>query len=121
MNHAHPNLRVVDPQRPDRWEEIVGLSRQMLEAARAGRWERVTEVARLRRSRVEAFFEEPVADHEAEWVSNGIRGVLELDRELLTLVQAGREQSSAAIVRFDRGRRARTAYGHCAGAPAAPL
>ncbi len=113
MSQGRTRLRVVDNGRPQRWEGIVALSEAMLEAARAEHWDRVTELARRRRSEVERFFTTPVAEHEAAWLSEGIRSVLDLDRELLELVEAGREASSAAVVRLHRGRTAQAAYRRC--------
>jgi hypothetical protein len=115
MIRGRPTLTVVDPDRPAQWQEILALSGEMLESARSGAWPRVTEAARRRRERVEAFFSLPVAPHEAEWVAEGIRQVLDLDRELLGLVQAGREECSAAVVHLRKGRESRNAYRACTG------
>lgn len=115
MTQRDKLLTLVDPDRPAQWEEVVRLSTEMLEAAQAGQWSRVTEQARRRRERVEAFFREPVAAHEAAWVAEGIRRVLDMDRTLLELARRGREESAAAVIQLRRGRQARTAYRSCGG------
>jgi len=100
-----------DDADPAAWfNALVELSRIMLDQARAGHWDRVAELEAGRQRQFEAFFSEPVPAALTTSIGAGIRAILDLDRQLISLAKAGMEDLSADLDRLRAGRRARSAY-----------
>jgi hypothetical protein len=63
-----------------------------------------------RRARLEAFFSQPPAAHEKNWLSAGIQLVLNLDSEIMQLGKAGRQELGETLNKLGNGRVAVKAY-----------
>ena len=92
------------------FDAIVDLSRTMLDEARAGHWERVSELQSARQHQLESFFSDAVPVELAGVVSDGVRTILELDRELMSVTRQDMQQLSGSPDRVRTGRRAQRAY-----------
>lgn len=97
-------------ERLQRWRAIVGMSRELLELARASEWSEMSEKQRRRQQEIEAFFQGPVPAEIADEVERGIREILEYDDEVMDLGKAGRDELDEAIQTLGQRRRAQSAY-----------
>ena len=98
------------PTRQQHWEAIVALSRRMQSLARDGEWDEVTALEMQRRGDLEAFFARQVTADEAMFVAEGIREVMDLDRETMARCAAAREEAGKQAGLVHQGRRAEAAY-----------
>jgi len=73
------------------WGTALSLTREMLDAARAGEWNRVLRLEPERRRLIERFLSAGVSPEEAELVRDGIIDILNCDQELMRL-SWGRER-----------------------------
>ncbi len=96
--------------RQTQWEGIVALSRRMQTLARDEQWDEVTALELQRRSDMEAFFARKVSPDEAGFIAEGIREVMELDRETMVHCAAAREEAGKQAGVVQQGRRAEAAY-----------
>lgn len=96
--------------RLESFRRIVRASHELLELARQGEWEAVAEGQRQRQKEVEAFFAEPVPAEISEDVEQGIHEILTVDREVMTLGEAAREEVGEAIQSLGQRRKAQNAY-----------
>ncbi|PKM46134.1 MAG: hypothetical protein CVV05_03930 [Gammaproteobacteria bacterium HGW-Gammaproteobacteria-1] len=98
------------PSRQQHWEAIVALSRRMQSLAREGQWDEVTALELQRRNDMEAFFSRQVTADEAEFIAEGIREVMDLDRETMVRCAAAREETGKQAGVVHQGRRMEAAY-----------
>jgi hypothetical protein len=103
-------LSLVNNVRPGEWDGILAHTRDMLNAANTGDWDRVIPLERERQARIERFFSSAPAPHEADWVRSGIVEILESDKRLLALCQTRKEEASTGIVDLHRKAAANRAY-----------
>ncbi|WP_127476420.1 flagellar protein FliT [Sulfurivermis fontis] len=96
--------------RQQQWEAIVAQSRRMQALAREGQWDEVAVLEVQRRSEMEAFFQRQVSADEAVFVAEGIREVMELDRETMVRCAAARDEAGKQAGVMQQGRRAEAAY-----------
>lgn len=96
--------------RQQHWEAIVAQSRRMQALAREGQWDEVSALEVQRRADMEAFFAHQVSADEAVFVAEGIREVMELDRETMVRCAAAREEAGKQAGVMHQGRRAEAAY-----------
>lgn len=99
---------VVAP-RPD-WQQIAAMSQAILAAAQANDWDAVSALEPQRRTLMEAFFAYPVGVADADAVAQGIREVLDVDREVMVLCQQTKDALSQQMGQLTQGRRAEAAY-----------
>lgn len=96
--------------RQQHWEAIVAVSRRMQALARDGQWDEVTALELQRRGAMEAFFDRQVTTDEAAFVADGIREVMDLDRETMARCASAREEAGKQAGVIHQGRRAEAAY-----------
>lgn len=84
------------------------MSRRMAELGDAGDWDAVIALEPQRRGLLEQAF----ATHAPvdEVVVDRVTTILDLDRQLMTMSMAARDQVAAEITRVNRGRKATSAY-----------
>jgi hypothetical protein len=95
-------LSLVDPSRLRDWDSILLRTREMLEAANAGDWDRVVDLEALRREEIAHFFAAGVAAYETARVRQGIQEILDSDRELLTMSQRQKGKRFAEVLHMRR-------------------
>lgn len=93
---------------------IVTLTEQMLQTARAEDWFGVADQEARRRQLLATVFAAPQA-FDAAALKAMIRQVLEFDRDILMLVEAGRRAVSGELELLQQGQRATAAYQGAAG------
>ncbi|MGA7979727.1 MAG: flagellar protein FliT [Chromatiaceae bacterium] len=103
-------LSLVDPTRLQDWDDILSRTREMLDAANAGDWDRVVVLEAERRNEISRFFSAGIAAYETVHVRRGIQEILESDRELLSMSQRQKRQRSADIVQLRRRASVQKAY-----------
>ena len=93
-----------------RAERLLALTREMLRLAEAGDWVLLAERENERQNLSAELFATPVPREAAPVVADCIRRLLDLDQDLLTLVQAHREEAAQAVRDTRQGRAAADAY-----------
>ena len=93
-----------------RYKRLLRLSRAVLEHAENGDWEAVTDLERERHPLVSEFFSSECPAHERESRRNLIQTLLEIDRQIVRLVEARREEIAHQLQTITRGRGAMRAY-----------
>ncbi|MCC5857855.1 MAG: flagellar protein FliT [Ectothiorhodospiraceae bacterium] len=104
--------RDADPvlQRKQMARRLLGLTEQMLRAARSGDWTAVGEFETQRQQAARDLFATPVPEDAASTVEYCVSRVLELDPELLRLVSQAREAAGVDVQNLRAGRRAVDQY-----------
>ncbi len=100
----------LSDSRQQEWAALLELSRAMLEAARAERWETVLSLQAQRTTRLDAFFAEPAGREEADVLAEGIRRILAQDREIMARGASSHAEARSGLQRLACGRRAVHAY-----------
>lgn len=90
-------------------QKILSLSEKMLEKARQEDWEDVTSMETQRRDLIASVFSSPVRVGNGK-LADGIRLILEKDREIVKLGAAHRDAVRGALRRINRGKNAVEAY-----------
>lgn len=96
-----------------RYAEMQALSQEMLRAAQAQEWERLAEMGLLRDSIVEELRTRDTAlwkGAEAERKAKLIRQIQAIDKEILPLAEAAREDARAQLGSIDVGKKLKKAY-----------
>ncbi len=94
--------------------QIVDLSRQMLEHARCGGWERVAELEAQRREQVMNCFRDTAGGGHAAAETALIQLILRLNQELTELGRSHRDALGAELQQNKKGAAAHLAYATCA-------
>lgn len=97
-------------EREEAARRLLALTREMLDLARAGEWPLFAQREQLRQEISQELFATPVPREAAPVVADCVRRVLDLDQELITLAEAGREEAARALRETERGRKAADAY-----------
>ena len=96
------------------WQELVVqlqvLSQEMLQLARAGDWESVTEWEERRRSLLEDLFRQPLPPSLSPAIAACIWKVLTCDSEVLALGREAMDNLSSQLKMLAQGRKASLAY-----------
>lgn len=82
---------------------------EMLESARRGDWERVSELESTRRKRLSRCLAEPVLAANSQIFSEALAIMLHLNEELVVLLEAAKAN---AAISCNEGSKARQAVGH---------
>lgn len=90
--------------------ELIGLSRELLDAALAGDWERAQRLQPVRRERLEAFFADRDPSLPDAVIAEAIRNILSLDAQVTDLVQSQRQVLLQEVGRLRAGDRMRQSY-----------
>jgi hypothetical protein len=101
--------------RQQQWQQIVQLTRQMQDLAASDEWQSVVAIESARQARLQAFFAIPVSAEEAADVAEGIRHILDSDRELAQHGLRAQQQVLGSMKDIMSGRRALAAYDNCSG------
>ena len=90
--------------------ELLALTRELVDLARAGDWAALAVRERTRKELAQELFARPVEPAAAPVVAECVRQVLTADQELLELVGAGRDEAAQAIQDARAGKQATDAY-----------
>ncbi len=96
-------------------ERLLALSQDMLAAAHGQQWEALAAAQHARDALLRAAFAGPVAEQEAEPVAACILELQRLDRELLALIEAGREDIARQLRELRGGREGAETYRRFSG------
>lgn len=89
---------------------LLGLTEEMLRAARQGDWPAVAAKEGQRRELSEALFADPIPTEAVETVQHCIRELLEIDPELQRLAVAARDEAGDALRKTQTGKAALSEY-----------
>lgn len=89
-------------------DESLELTRRMLACGQEGAWDKVVELERHRRPRLEQALARPGSVDEA--TASSIRDILALDRQLIALGARYRDEVGEALSNAQRGTKATRAY-----------
>ncbi|MDP1774112.1 MAG: flagellar protein FliT [Methylobacter sp.] len=92
-------------------QQLVALSRTMLEKAREDSWDDVVDLEAERSGLIEAFFSEPVQQEYAETVEAGIRSIIAIDIDIMELGAQKKIDLVGILQKMDQGKKAVLAYG----------
>jgi len=104
----------MDRRRSRLLKQIIVLSQQMLEKARAMEWDRVADLEVRRKQQVITCFQHPGNVQEAPEVAICIREILQLNDEIYALGSDCKARLCGELHTHKRGRTASTAYLSCA-------
>ncbi|WP_340121039.1 flagellar protein FliT [Methylobacter svalbardensis] len=91
-------------------QQLILLSRMMLEKAREESWEEVFVLEAERSELIELFFSEPVQQENAEAVGIGIQAIIAIDRDTMALGSLARLDLAQALHQMEQGKKAVKAY-----------
>ncbi len=103
----------MDRCRSEQLKQIIVLSEQMLEQARALEWERVADLEVRRKQLVIHCFQHPGSAQDAPEVATCIRKILRLNDEITALGRDCKAQLGGELRAHKLGRAASTAYLSC--------
>jgi len=93
-----------------RIENVIELTQQMLLACQSEEWDRFSEIEPQRRSQIKALFVSPPVGNETECVAAGIRKVLEMDQEIISICETEKRACADQLTQMNKGRRVSYAY-----------
>jgi hypothetical protein len=96
--------------RLDDLEQLITLTRAMLENAQSSAWDEVIELEAKRRELIAAFFLSPIQPELAPAVAEGIQLILAMDRDSAKLGLAEKLEAGQALRQMEQGRKAVKAY-----------
>ena len=102
--------RALSEERRAQLEAILDLTRSMFDAAEAADWHALAEMEAQRRHKLTLFFAVPPGVEEAGAVTDLIRFVLELDKDILERSEQKKDRLRRAMKELASGRRASSAY-----------
>jgi len=91
-------------------DEIIHLSREMLETARRLEWDKVAELEERRKQLVMECFRGPAPKQDAAEVAAVIKEILNLDQQVTELVEQCQTALGSEIHTHNRGHAATSAY-----------
>lgn len=91
-------------------QQLISLSRLMLEQAQSSLWDEVSELEERRRMLMTEFFLIAVPDGLSGAVAEGIQSIMAIDRELMELGRVGKLELEQVLRQIDQGRKAVKAY-----------
>ena len=92
------------------WEQITGLTSNMLMHAQAGEWEQVIQMETDRQKLIQQFFNQNSVESFASEIATGISHVMATDREIMQLGKNGLRQMSNHLQDISTGKQATDAY-----------
>jgi hypothetical protein len=90
--------------------DVVHLSRKMLTSAQQERWPELIQMEKDRQGMLGQIFSQTISIQQAEAVAAMIRELLAIDREVIALSEAGRQQAAAQMKQLSRQKKAHAAY-----------
>jgi hypothetical protein len=100
----------MDSFRSQQLEQIIVLSRQMLDRARDSEWARVAELEDQRKQLVARCFQQATSGQDAPEVAASIREILSLNDQITALGSVCRDRLGGEIHTHKVGRSASAAY-----------
>ncbi|MBA1146974.1 flagellar protein FliT [Ectothiorhodospiraceae bacterium WFHF3C12] len=97
-------------EREEAARRLLDLTREMLDLAKSGDWPLFAQRELRRQELSQALFATPVPREAAPVVADCIRRVLDMDQELITLADKGREEAARAMKETQKGKQAADAY-----------
>lgn len=94
----------------ERLAHVLTVTRDMLNLAGEGDWDRVAELERERRDDLAQCFAEPVSDENGELVAEALAVMLHLNEELMSLLGSARDEVLAQGAKQARTRSALGEY-----------
>jgi hypothetical protein len=91
-------------------QQLISLSRTMLERAREENWDDVFVLEAGRNELIRLFFLEPVQQEYAEAVAIGIQSMMEIDRDIMALGTLKKLDLAQTLQAMDQGKKAVKAY-----------
>jgi len=104
----------MDSKRSRQLEQILSLSKDMLEKAGDHEWGLVAEIEARRRELVMCCFQQPAQQQDASEVAAAIKEILRLNQEITDLGKRYQDQLGTEIHTNKLGRTASAAYLGCA-------
>jgi hypothetical protein len=99
---------------PADWEpriqRLQTLNADMLEQARSGEWDTVTEQEQARQTLLEELFRQPAPEAVAPRLADAVRATLASDERVQELARGEMQRLSDALKALNQGRRALHAY-----------
>lgn len=100
------------------WEALLvslrDLGQQMLNSARVGDWDRVTELEAHRQGVIDRLFAQPVPQAIAPQLDTCVQEVLTSNNEVMALAQQKLGRLTEQLKTFSKRRKAQSAYTACA-------
>ncbi|MDD5579367.1 MAG: flagellar protein FliT [Methylobacter sp.] len=91
-------------------QQLVSLSREMLEKAESESWDELFVLEEKRRALLGLFFSVPVQQEYAGEVSEGIQSIMAIDRNIMELGLGKKLELEQALHQIDQGKKAVKAY-----------
>ena len=91
-------------------QQLISLSRIMLEKAREESWDDVFALEAERSELIRLFFLEPVQQADAVAVAAGIQEMMAIDRDIMALGALKRRDLAQTLQTMDQGKKAVKAY-----------
>lgn len=91
-------------------QQLISLSRTMLEKAREEFWDGVFVLEAERSELIRLFFLEPVQQEYAEAVAAGIQSMMAIDRDIIALGMLKKLDLAQTMQKMDQGKKAVKAY-----------
>ena len=95
---------------PDQIESLLVLTRSMLDAADAQKWDILAELETRRVGIISEIFAAPPSQRDAGRLAACLQQVLTLDRRIIDQGEAGLRELAGKLAEFDHGRRVQGAY-----------
>ncbi len=92
-------------------QQLIALSRTMLEKARDDLWDDVVDLEAERSELIGLFFLEPVQQEYAEAVEAGIRAIIDIDIDIMELGALKKLDLVGILQKMEQGKKAVLAYG----------
>jgi hypothetical protein len=102
------NVTPADRERIAR--RLLELTRDMIDLGNAGDWVLFAQREDERQQLSRELFATPVPREAARVVADCVREVLDLDQQLISLAESGRDEAARAMEEVQRGRRAADVY-----------
>jgi len=92
-------------------QQLIAMSRTMLDKAKEESWDEVFVLEEKRRELIGAFFSEPAQPAAySEIVSDGIQAIMAIDHDIMALGAAKRLALAEELQKVDQGKKAVKAY-----------
>ena len=91
-------------------QQLISLSRTMLEKAREESWDEVLVMEIKRSELLRLFFLEPVQQAYTNMIAVGIQSIMAINNDLMALVWLKRIELAEALQAMDQGKKAVKAY-----------
>ncbi len=91
-------------------QQLISLSRMMLEKAREESWDDVFALEAERSELISLFFSEPIQQAEADAVAVGIQEIMAIDRDIMALGTLKKLDLAQTLQAMNQGKKAVKAY-----------